>query len=222
MGIFTRFRDIVNSNINAMLDAAEDPEKMIRLMIQEMEETLIEMKSACAGTLATQARVERQISQVKDRVEKWEANAKLALTRNREDLAREALHEKRRHRAEFEALEAELESSNELVEDHQRQITQLEKKLAQAREKQRLLVQRHTQAHQKYQAQSHIRRVDHGDATVRFDQFENRIERMEAAAGMVAAPSDLSLEDQFQSLERDDEIEKDLQRLKEETQPQQH
>jgi len=217
MGIFTRFRDIVNSNINAMLDAAEDPEKMIRLMIQEMEETLIEMKSACAATLATQARVERQIAQVRERAGKWEANARLALSRDREDLAREALHEKRRHRGELESLEAELEASNELVEDHQRQIAQLEKKLAQAREKQRLLVQRHVQASQKYQAQSHIRRVDQGDATVRFDQFENRIEKMEAAAGMVAAPSDLSLEDTFHALERDDEIEKDLQRLKAET-----
>ena len=95
MGIFTRFRDIVSSNINAMLDAAEDPEKMIRLMILEMEETLIEMKSAAAGTLATRERVSRSLADIRQRADKWELNTRLALSRNREDLAREALVERR-------------------------------------------------------------------------------------------------------------------------------
>lgn len=217
MGIFTRFRDIVNSNINAMLDAAEDPEKMIRLMIQEMEETLIEMKSACAGTLASHARLNRELEERRARVEKWESNAKLALSRGREDLAREALHEKRRQSQQLEAIEAERRASDDLVQDHQKQIAQLEKKLVQAREKQRLLVQRHVQASQKYRAQTQIRQLDQGESVVRFEQFESRIERMEAAAGMVHPTPARTLEEEFTVLERDEEIEKDLQRLKAET-----
>ncbi|HEY2342890.1 MAG TPA: PspA/IM30 family protein [Chthoniobacteraceae bacterium] len=218
MSIFTRFRDIVSSNLNAMLDAAEDPEKMIRLMIQEMEETLIEMKSACASTLATRARVTRSINEARERVAKWESNAKLALTRNSEELAREALLEKRRYHEQLQALERELSVSDDLAKDHQDQISQLEKKLVTAREKQRLLLQRHVQASQKVRAQTHIREVEVGDAVMRFDQFEARIERMEAAAGLIRPPAKPDLEERLAAMQRDDELDKELQRLKAEVQ----
>ncbi len=220
MGIFTRFRDIVNSNINAMLDAAEDPEKMIRLMIQEMEETLIEMKSTCAGSLATRARVTRTLGEAKERVERWENNAKLAITRGSEELAREALLEKRRHTELVQTLERELAASDELTKAHQEQISQLEKKLVQAREKQRLLVQRHVQATQKVWAQTQIRHVDTGDAFQRFDQFEARIERVEAMAGLIRPPeaAKQDLEQHFAAIERDQELDKELQRIKAEVQ----
>ncbi|MEK0447201.1 MAG: Phage shock protein [Verrucomicrobiota bacterium] len=217
MGIFTRFRDIVSSNINAMLDAAEDPEKMIRLMIQEMEETLIEMKSACAGTLATQTRLERSLEEARQSVAKWEGNARLALERNRDDLAREALLEKRRHADQLQSLEQELRRSSELVQDHRAQIVELEKKLTSARERQRLLAQRHVQATQKFRAQSQIREFEQSSAVLRFDQFESRIEQMEAAAGLVRPPQTATLEERFVSLKRDEEIEKELQRLRAQT-----
>lgn len=219
MGIFTRFRDIISSNINAMLDAAEDPEKMIRLMIQEMEETLIEMKSACAGTLATQTRLERSVHEARQTVAKWENNARMALERHREDLAREALIEKRRYSDQVQSLEQEMRSSSDLVQDHRAQILELEKKLQLARERQRLLAQRHVQASQKFRAQSQIREFEQSSAVMRFDQFESRIEQMEAAAGLVRPPKAATLEERFASLQRDEEIEKELQRLKSETQP---
>ncbi|MEI6713928.1 MAG: PspA/IM30 family protein [Verrucomicrobiota bacterium] len=218
MGIFTRFRDIVSSNINAMLDAAEDPEKMIRLMIQEMEETLIEMKSSCAGSLATRARLERSVEETRQMVTKWEANARLALERNREELAREALQEKRRHADQLHTLELELKGSGDLLKDHQTQIAELEKKLTLARERQRLLVQRHVQAHQKFRAQSQMRDYDRGNSVLRFDQFEARIDQMEAAAGLVRPPESATLDERFAVMKKDEEIEKDLQRLKSETQ----
>ena len=93
MGIFTRFRDIVSSNINAMLDGAEDPDKMIKLMISEMEDTLIELKSACAGSIASRKQVERRLAAAEDRERLWEERASLAVERGRDDLAREALVE---------------------------------------------------------------------------------------------------------------------------------
>mgnify|MGYP000281857468 FL=1 len=96
MGIFTRFRDIVGSNINSMLDRAEDPEKLIKLMIQEMEDTLIELKAACAGVMAESKKVERQLQGIDTRVDYWESKANLAVNKGRDDLAREALIEKRR------------------------------------------------------------------------------------------------------------------------------
>src|SRR5215467_12325943 len=95
MGIFTRVSDIISSNINAMLDKAEDPEKLIRLMIQEMEDTLVEIKASCAGVMATKKRVQRELDEVMARAEQWGQRAQLAMNKGREDLAREALVEKR-------------------------------------------------------------------------------------------------------------------------------
>src|SRR5690606_39606241 len=104
MGIFTRFKDIVSSNINAMLDKAEDPEKMIRLMVQEMEDTLVELKASCAGAMATKSKVSRAAEANASRVADWESKARLALTKGREDLAKEALAEKRVFAEESERL----------------------------------------------------------------------------------------------------------------------
>ena len=96
MGIFTRFRDIISSNINAMLDKAEDPEKLIRLMIREMEDTLVEIKSACAGVMAGGKKIKRQLDGLGTRAQYWEEKAELAVNKGRDDLAREALVEKRK------------------------------------------------------------------------------------------------------------------------------
>ena len=111
MGIFTRVRDIINSNVNAMLDKAEDPEKLIRLMIQEMEDTLVEIKASCAGAIAERKKIERQHDVAKERAASWGDRAGLAVDKGRDDLAREALLEKRRYQDRARSLEQELEAS---------------------------------------------------------------------------------------------------------------
>ena len=107
MGIFTRFRDIISSNINAMLDKAEDPEKLIKLMIREMEDTLIEIKASCAGVMANRKKVERQLNEIRSRERDWKEKAEIAVNKGRDDLAREALVEKRRFGDRLRALELE-------------------------------------------------------------------------------------------------------------------
>lgn len=214
MGIFTRFRDIISSNLNAMLDKAEDPEKLIRLMIREMEDTLVEIKASCAGVMAERKKAERQLEEMTGRSEYWEKKAGLAVTKGRDDLAREALHEKRRYTQRIEVLEAEIFDLNLLVDQYQSDIRQLEEKLKNARNKQRMLTQRHIHAKRKRQAQEDIRRMDSAEVVRKFDDFEGRIERMESEADLVNYGRRTTLEEELDKLNRDDEIEKELEALK--------
>jgi phage shock protein A len=214
MGIFTRFRDIISSNMNAMLDRAEDPEKLIRLMIREMEDTLIELKSGCAGVMASRKKAERRLGELKGRVQFWEDRAVLAVDRGRDDLAREALTEKKRLADGLAPLEHELQDHSELVAQYQDDIRQLEEKLTGAREKQRILVQRHVRARRKRQAQEDIRRADSVETLARFDRMESSIERMEAEAEMVNYGRPPTLEEAFDKLMAEDDIEMELAALK--------
>ena len=214
MGIFTRFRDIISSNINSILDKAEDPEKLIKLMIREMEDTLVEIKAACAGAMASSKKVQRQLDTLHERIRYWEEKAEIAVKKGRDDLAREALIEKRRYAQRTDGLENEYTEHNLLIEQYQDDIRQLEDKLKSARDKQRLLVQRHIHANRKRQAQEEIRRVDSSEAMLKFDELENRIERMEAEADLVNFGKKTVLEAEFDTLGIDEEIEKELQALK--------
>jgi len=214
MGIFTRFRDIISSNINAMLDKAEDPEKLIKLMIREMEDTLVELKAACAGTMANCRKIERQMEEAEDRAVQWEERAALAVQKGRDDLAREALLEKRQYSEKTKRLSKELEDHNALIDQYQDDIRQLEDKLRSAREKQRVLVQRQIHARGKMRAQSEIRRMESADAIRRFEDLETRIERMEAEADLVNFARQSGLEAEFDNLMTDEDLEKELTDLK--------
>ncbi|UTF51647.1 phage shock protein PspA [Desulfomicrobium sp. ZS1] len=210
MGVFTRFKDIIGSNINSMLDKAEEPEKMIRLMIQEMEETSVELKAACAGLMADQKRIARELSQIGERTELWSNRAKLAMEKGREDLAREALLEKLSAQRLSEGLERERERFAVLIEQAREDIEQLEAKLESAKERQRSLAKRHVRADQRMRARSNVSRVQSSDVMMRFDQFEQRIERMEAEAELAAPRQNRNLEQEFALLEGGDEVEEQL------------
>lgn len=215
MGIFSRFRDIANSNLNAMLDKAEDPEKMLKQVIREMEDTLVELKASCASCMAERVRVERAKTEAESKVADWTARAELALSKDREDLAREALMEKRAYAERVEKLFAEAEQHAEVVTKYQSDIAELEEKLTQARDKQRVLLQRHQHATAKKRAQGDIRKFNVKSTTAKFEEFETRIDRLEAEADLVnprkAKPS---LEDEFTRLTKDEAIESELADLK--------
>ncbi len=214
MGIFTRFRDIVGANINSMLDRAEDPEKLIRMMIQEMEDTLIELKAACAGAMADSKNLEHQQQANDRRIKYWDDNAKLAVDKGREDLAREALIEKRRHMQRSELISNEAVEHQALLDQYQDDIRQLEAKLKSAREKERSLIQRHIYAGRKMRAQKEIRRMDNTDTILKFEELENRIEQMEAEADLVNFGAKPDLTDELERLALDENIETELRSLK--------
>jgi len=214
MGIFTRFSDIISSNINSMLDKAEDPEKMIKLMIHEMEDTLIELKSSCAGVIAGRKKVERKLEEINDKKDLWGKRANLAVVKGRDNLAREALIEKRRFSVAAEALESELGEYAGLVAQYHEDISELESKLNNAKEKKRVLVQRHKRATGKKRAQQDIRRSNSGDTMARFDKLESRIEQMEAEADLVNMSNKPTIEEEFDNLASDDEIESELAKIK--------
>ncbi len=214
MGVFTRFRDIVSSNINAMLDRAEDPEKMIKMMIREMEDTLVELKSSCAGVIAERKKLERKMDEVHARRDLWAERANLAVQKGRDDLAREALIEKRRFSELSESLAEEISDHGGLIDQYHGDIRELEQKLTTAKEKKRMLVQRHKRASGKKRAQEDIRKVDSVETMARFEGLERRIDQMEAEADMVNFGRQPSLDEEFDNLSTDEEIENELEKLK--------
>ncbi|MBT3177628.1 MAG: phage shock protein A [Desulfobacula sp.] len=214
MGIFTRFKDIVASNMSSMLDKAEDPEKLIKLMIREMEDTLIEIKSSCANAIANQKKVQRLLDDIQEKENFWANKAELAVEKGKDALARQALQEKRRYTQRTEAVAIELTELEMIIEQYRDDICELENKLKSAREKQRLLVQRHIRANGKKRAQEEIRRAGSTEIMLKFEELENHIERMEAEADLVNFGRPSTLEEEFDALEADDDIEAELNKLK--------
>ena len=216
MGVFTRLKDIINSNLNAMLDAAEDPDKLIRLMIQEMEDTLVEVKANCAGAIAARKRAERAVASAETAIATWEERSRLAIEKGREDLAREAIRERRRLEELRDAHAKEATGCEEVVARYKDDIGAVEAKLVDARQRHRLLVQRHKRAKTHERTRGVIERVTRYDAVTKFDQLEQRIERMEASQEISPDLHKPSLEGAFAALKEADAIEEELARLKRE------
>ncbi|MGB0369867.1 MAG: PspA/IM30 family protein [Opitutales bacterium] len=212
MSIFSRFRDIVSSNINSMLDKAEDPEKLLKLMVREMEDTLVELKSSCAGVIATQTKNARVLQEAESLRDRWQSRAQLAAEKGRSDLAREALIEKRNAGKRVSDLEAEQAELEGIIAQYKSDIHELESKIDQARKKHAVLVQRHRQANQRKQAQSGIRTYNNAESMAKFDDLESKIDRMEADADLVNTGK-ANLDDAFRKIETDDDLEKELEDL---------
>ena len=214
MGIFTRFSDIVNSNINAILDKAEDPEKIVRLMIQEMEDTLVEVRSAAARSIADKKDLNRKLESLDKEQQAWDDKAELAVRKGREDLAKAALVEKSRVVAAIEALKRDYSAVDEGLAKLNEDIARLEAKLEDAKARQKALLARHKTAHSRLAARKKIYDYKIEDAMVRFEQYTRRIDDVEGRieAYDLGLPKDLHHE--FASLEAEESVQKELEDLK--------
>ena len=214
MGIFTRFSDIVNSNINAILDKAEDPEKIVRLMIQEMEDTLVEVRSAAARSIADKKDLNRKIEALDNERDDWEDKAELAMRKGREDLAKAALVEKSRVATAVDALKEDYVAVDEGLAKLNEDISRLEAKLADAKARQKSLLARHQTASSRLAARKKIHDYQIDDAMLRFEAYTRRIDDMEGRveAYDLGLPKDLG--HQFAGLEAEESVNKELDALR--------
>ncbi len=214
MGIFTRFSDIVNSNINAILDKAEDPEKIVRLMIQEMEDTLVEVRSAAARSIADKKDLNRKLESLDHELADWREKAELAMRKDREDLAKAALVEKSRVTAAADALKLDYLAVDEGLAKLDEDIARLESKLQDAKVRQKSLLARHKTANSRLAARKKIHDYKIEDAMVRFEQYTRRIDDVEGRieAYDLGLPKDLNHE--FAGLEAEESVQKELDALK--------
>jgi phage shock protein A len=214
MGIFSRFSDIVNANINAVLEKAEDPEKIIRLMIQEMEDTLVEIRSAAAKCIADRKELGRHIEHLEREKSEWAHRAELAVRREREDLARAALVEKQAIGDRTDQMKLELESLDGQFEKFNSDITQLQGKLTDAKTRQRSIVIRHKTANSQLSARKHIHDDSIDEMLFRFENAEQRIDRVESETEAINMGRGKNLADEIADLEQDDRVEAELADLK--------
>ena len=214
MGIFTRFSDIVNSNINAILDKAEDPEKIVRLMIQEMEDTLVEVRSAAARSIADKKDLNRKLEHLEREQDEWDSKAELALRKGREDLAKAALVEKSRASSAIEIIRSDYAAVDEGLGKLNSDISRLETKLEDAKTRQKALLARHKTANSRLAVRKKIHDYKIDDAMIRFEQYTRRIDDVEGRieAYDLGLPKDLNHE--FAGLEAEESIAKELDDLK--------
>lgn len=214
MGVFSRLTDIVNSNINAMLDKAEDPEKIVRLIIQEMEDTLVEVRSRAARAIADKKEVDRRKAEFELRSCEWESKAELAIAKGRDDLAKGAIAAKRKalemvdlFAKEHEAIDKSLDKANEDLE-------KLQAKLKEAKAKQRSLEIRRSAAEGSLRINRAVYdgRID--EAMARYERYERRIDELEAEAESYVMGRPKSLEQEFRELEAEDDVNAEFDALK--------
>ncbi len=214
MSIFSRLNDIVNSNIAALLDKAEDPQKIIRLVIQEMEDTLIEVRSDAARSIAERKKLQRHLQRLEREIAEWQRKAELALSRDREDLARAALSEKQRLQRQRDQLQTDLADLDEHLGKLNEDIAQLQHKLDEAKARQKAMkVKRDTLSGRlRTREKLHDERI--ADALGRFEGMEEKIDQMEGRVDAYDLGRSKSLEDEFAELETEDAVESELESLK--------
>ena len=212
MNAFKRIHDIFSSNVNHALDKMEDPSKMIRYTIVEMEGSLSKAKNSAAEMLANIRAREEELKASKEAESRWDVRAQLAVKNGKDDLAREAIAEKQKAQSKVTALETEIAELKNINASQEAQIVKLTEKLEEVKGKERTLVARAEHAKEKIKIEKQISSTDCSAAIKRFNEMEEKVERLEAEAA-VAAKS-YENESQFTEMESKDNIEAELEALK--------
>ena len=214
MGIFTRLTDIINANLNALLEKAEDPEKIVRMVIQEMEDTLVEVRSSAARAIAEKKEMLRRIRWLEEEIIDWERKAEIALDKAREDLAKGALAEKTRLSDQLEVIGKELGAVEKNLGKLSDDIEKLQAKLTDAKARQQSIIVRQKTA----SSQLRMRRQIYGnhidDVLMRFETAERRIDEMEGSSEAWEMGRKQGLSEQIADLESSEQVEKELEALK--------
>ncbi|RUO36668.1 phage shock protein PspA [Aliidiomarina sanyensis] len=213
MGIFSRFTDIVNANLNALLDKAEDPQKMVRLIIQEMEDTLVEVRSVSAKTLSEKKDLNRQLTRLENEVVEWERRAELALSKEREDLARQALLEKSKLEDTIATIHAEIQRVDDHVDRLSGEITQLQEKLADAKARQKSILMRERTVSSRLSVKKTLDSSKVDDAMYKFERYEAKIDDLESQVDAYELGKK-TLTDEFRALENENKVDAELEALK--------
>ncbi len=215
MGIFSRTRDIIAANVTDLLDKAEDPAKMIRMIILEMEETLVEVRASAARTIADQKEMRRHIAKLEKLQDSWTEKAELALSKDREDLAKAALVERQKAVDMIEQLNAEIVVLDDALRASEADIAKLQNKLREARTRQNAIQTRMESANNRTKLREMYAGSKTAEAFSRFDVLERRADLAEGraeAAGM--GQGGKSLEDEIAELRSSDKIDAELAALK--------
>ncbi len=215
MSIFNRVNDVIQSNIAAMLDKAEEPEKLLNLMLSEMQEALNECRSTAAALLCEEKTLKRQIAQKQKDLTLWQTKAELAVAKNRDDLAKSALVEKQRVDEQIAAKNTQLNTLKESIEKITADCERLQQKMAQAKSKQAQLIKRHdiVAAREKVNMQLHSDKVV--NALSRFEVIEQKVEGIEAQVDAYELTNTAqSTAEQIESLVKNEKIDAELARLK--------
>lgn len=215
MGIFSRTRDIIAANVTDLLDKAEDPAKMVRMIILEMEETLVEVRASAARTIADQKEMRRHIAKLEKLQESWTEKAELALSKGREDLAKAALVEKQKAADMCEQLTQEIAVLDDALKASEEDINKLQSKLREARTRQNSIVARLESANNRVKLREMTNGSKMQDAFSRFDLLERRVDLAEGradAAGLGSQPK--TLEEEIAELRSSEKVDAELEALK--------
>jgi phage shock protein A len=215
MGVFSRISDIVNSNINAILDRAQDPEKIIRLIIQEMEDTLVEVRSSTVKTIAEKRELERRVASLTAEADEWQGKAELALSKDREDLAKGALQIKARVKTDLAQLEKQLGQIEEGLAKQSDDVVKLQQKLADAKAREASMAMRHNTATARLKIRSTLYDERVTDAFSRFEQVERALDELEGKVDVFDIGVKKTVADELAELEATTQVENELSALKE-------
>jgi phage shock protein A len=214
MGVVTRIADVVNANIHAVLDKAEKPEKMLRLVIQELEETLVDARSQAAKNIANKKMLTRKQEQLKSQVSDWLAKAETALLKEREDLAKQALIEKTKCEAELTEIEKALDALTANLAAMNGDISRLQQKLIEAKVKQKSFLQRQASATTQLKSKKLLNTYDMTEMEQRYESFARKVDEMESKVEAYETSSNPSLEQEFKQLEAESKLTNELEQLK--------